>query len=188
MRPPPARRSASPDNGGEQSRRELHSLLLGHGRVRRTCAPWRRCASSRKPRGEDHDLVLEPGRRPAAEALAWAKACALASHGLSASRGGAVGSAVSRVAPERGGAVLLDAGRSRRRAGDGAGKGERRRFCWRPGGAGRQRRLQSLIEILLSACCRTKICTCPAIAGTILPTGQIGRARKFLMLNCKNLR
>jgi hypothetical protein len=123
--------------------------------------------------------ILEPGRRPAAEALAWAKACALASHGLSASRGGAVGSAVSRVAPERGGAVLLDAGRSRRRAGDGAGKGERRRFCWRPGGAGRQRRLQSLIEILLSACCRTKICTCPAIAGTILPTGQIGRTGSF---------
>src|SRR3984957_15571066 len=117
------------------------------------------------------------GGRPQ-KPLAWAKACALASHGLSASRGGAVGSAVSRVAPERG-AVLLDAGRSRRRAGDGAGKGERRRFCWRPGGAGRQRRLQSLIEILLSACCRTKICTCPAIAGTILPTGQIGRTGSF---------
>ena len=119
------------------------------------------------------------GGRPQ-KPLAWAKACALASHGLSASRGGAVGSAVSRVAPERGGAVLLDAGRSRRRAGDGAGKGERRRFCWRPGGAGRQRRLQSLIEILLSACCRTKICTCPAIAGTILPTGQSSGAGRFL--------
>jgi len=29
-------------------------------------------------------------------------------------------------------------------------------------------------------CCRTKMCACRAIAGTILPTGQSSRAWKFL--------
>jgi hypothetical protein len=37
-----------------------------------------------------------------------------------------------------------------------------------------------MIEPCSPLCCRTKMCACRAIAGTILPTGQSSRAWKFL--------